>query len=88
MTSWNRPLADEPQDELAAAPSGLLFAGEQVNVGVLRLADEIDPPDLVAQEFFEAVAVEKDAQPRAGLAAAWLRGVPGRSGEGRTFRGQ
>ena len=31
-------LAHEPQDELAAAPTGFPFAGEQVDVGILRLS--------------------------------------------------
>jgi hypothetical protein len=51
--------ADEAQDELTAPAAGFHAAGEQVHLGVLRLPDEIDEVNLVAEELGETRILPK-----------------------------
>ena len=60
-------VADKAEHDFTAAAAGVAGPRQQMHVGVLRLADEIDPANLFAEEVGEAVA----SSPGTRAAGAW-----------------
>jgi hypothetical protein len=59
--------AHEPQRPLHTARAGLYGVTEDLQIGVLRLPDEIHPGNLIPEKLLEAVArLEVHTQPRSG----------------------
>jgi hypothetical protein len=81
--------ADETQRPFDAAGTGLHGISQHLQVGVLRLADKVDPRNFFTQELLETITgFEIDAQLRTGRGSRrslhWLHrrlcGGPGRNG--------